>query len=87
MKMIDVQLTGTLKTYKAIVVQPGEEVPEGYISIASAFVKGKELMIAVPEGLLNNIKLINRLSDQADWCLMKAVPEESFEDEDDEEED
>ena len=78
--MNDLKLTGTLQTYKAIIVQPGDEVPEGYVSISGVFIKGEELIIAVPEELQNNPKLINRLAGQAEWCLLKAFPDETFED-------
>jgi len=69
--MSKVNLTGTLKTYKAIVILDGEELPKGYV-VAAAFVFGDDTQIAIPEELMKNRELFNLLARQAQRCLLMA---------------
>lgn len=67
--MTEINLTGTLKTYKAVVLLDWQEVPEGYVSIAGAFVRGHDMQIAIPKELVKNRELFNTLAKQALRCL------------------
>ena len=67
-----IELTGTLKTYKAVIIHEGDSFPEGYHEIAGVFLPDGEVTIAVPENLAEDIELLNKLSKQAGDCLYKA---------------
>ena len=72
--MNEVNLTGTLKTYKAIVIYPGDKMPEGYMAVAGTFREEGEVEIALPESLRDKPKLLIKLIDQAERCLIDAFP-------------
>jgi hypothetical protein len=72
--MIKIKLTGTLKTYKAIVVTPDDEMPNDYTAIAGMYFEGNEISIAVPSYLEEKASIINKLSNQAERCLIEAFP-------------
>jgi hypothetical protein len=73
--LIKIKLTGTLKTYKAIVVTSDEEIPDDYTAIAGMHFEGNDISIAVPSCLIEKKKIINKLSNQAEGCLIEAIPE------------
>ena len=63
--MNEVNLTEDLKIYKAVVVPNGKESPKGYIAVAGVVIAGHETRIALPEDLMGNLKLFNKLAKQA----------------------
>ena len=69
-----VNLTGTLKNYKAVLVKSDEEVPHDYTAIAGISHEGIEIIIAVPSYLTEKITIINLLMRQAEKCLIEAYP-------------
>lgn len=72
--MDEIKQTGTLKTYKVIIVRPGEKYPDGYLPITDVEIDEQEVyIIAVPEGLLEKIALLEKLEFQAICCLIKAL--------------
>ena len=75
--MHEIKLTGTLKTYKAIVVYPGNQIPEFYIPFMDAEVDEDLYIIAVPADFEKNKKIWKRLADQSFNCLFNSLPGDS----------
>ena len=67
-----INLTNDLKENKAIIVSIDEKVPDGYISIAGAFIDGRDVEIAIPNKLMGNKSLFNNLARQAQNCLVNS---------------
>jgi hypothetical protein len=74
--MKEIKLTGTLKTYKAIVINPNESVPDDYISIAGYISNKGDYEIAVPEKIMNNKALFDKLAEQAEGVLLNGFIDE-----------
>jgi hypothetical protein len=72
-EMSKLELTKDLKDYKAIVLYKNESLPKGYISISGTFFDGREIEIAIPEELMKNIDLVNKLANQAQDCLFRLM--------------
>lgn len=75
---MEVQLTGTLKTYKAVVHKSGDSFPPNYTEIAGIIQgNGEEISILIPSSIVEkNQKLAQTLSDQAYRCLEKLQMED-----------
>ena len=71
--MKELFLSQTLKDNKAVIVRDGQDCPDGYVEVAGAFTAKGEISIAVPEELMQNEKLIKKLSDEAGNCIMKYM--------------
>ena len=54
------------KQIKVVLIADGEEIPEGYIPVAGAFVMGSEMQACIPEKIAREKpKLANQLADEA----------------------
>jgi hypothetical protein len=71
--MSKIILTQELKNNKAVVIIDEQDLPDGYISIAGAFIERKNVEIAIPDKVMKNISLFNRLAKHAQECLVGSM--------------
>ncbi len=61
---------------KYIIVSNDQEIPDGYVPVAGATIKGKELQVVLPEKLVRDKpELANKLIEQAEEELFSFMSE------------
>jgi hypothetical protein len=64
------------KQIKVILISDDEEIPEGYLPVAGAFIAGSEMQACIPEKIAKeNPELANQLADEAFLELQKMFPQ------------